>query len=77
MTTTGMTAQIRHPKGNIASFRKEFKKKVLDNFIHYSLPVISLNKETPKEAVCTVFEKVNTGGVNLNTFRISDSCIRS
>ena len=60
----------RHPRENVASFRKKFKNKVLDNFTQYSLPVISLNKETPKEAVCTVFEKVNTGGVNLNTFEL-------
>ena len=36
----------------------------------YSLPVISLDKETPKEAVCTVFEKVNTGGVTLSMFEL-------
>ena len=39
-------------------------------FANYSLPVISLGKETPKEAVCTVFEKVNTGGVTLSMFEL-------
>ncbi len=47
-----------------------FKDTVLSNFTSYSLPVIRLHKTTPKEAVCTVFEKVNTGGVPLNVFEL-------
>ena len=35
------------------------------------MPVINLDKGTPKEAVCTVFEKVNTGGVTLNVFELA------
>ena len=60
----------KHPKLDATNFMNEFKNKVLNNFTNYSLPVISLDKGTPKEAVCTVFEKVNTGGVNLNTFEL-------
>lgn len=59
-----------HPEGKSATFMDKFKGAVLDNFNDYLLPVISLDKKTPKEAVCTVFEKVNTGGVNLNTFEL-------
>ena len=29
-----------------------------------------MDRETPKEAVCTVFEKVNTGGVTLSVFEL-------
>ena len=47
-----------------------FKKEVLAQFTNYLIPVIVLTKETPKEAVCTVFEKVNTGGVPLNVFEL-------
>jgi len=47
-----------------------FYNDVLKNFVYYTVPVIVLNKETPKEAVCTVFEKVNTGGVVLNVFEL-------
>ena len=32
--------------------------------------MIRLTKDTSKEAVCTVFEKVNTGGVPLNAFEL-------
>lgn len=48
----------------------QFKEKVLDNFLKYAVPVIRLGKDTPKDAVCTVFEKVNTGGVPLNVFEL-------
>lgn len=36
----------------------------------YKIPVILLSKETPKEAVCQVFENVNTGGVSLTVFEL-------
>jgi len=47
-----------------------FKDTVLKNITSYTVPVIILKKETPKEAVCTVFEKVNTGGIALNVFEL-------
>lgn len=49
---------------------KKFKEEVLDNFIHYQVPVIALDKSTSKEAVCVVFEKVNTGGKALDAFEL-------
>ncbi|NCA76144.1 MAG: DUF262 domain-containing protein [Alphaproteobacteria bacterium] len=51
-------------------FWDAFEEKVLNNFTHYMLPVIILKKENTKEAVCQVFEKVNTGGVALNVFEL-------
>jgi hypothetical protein len=48
----------------------EFRKRVLNPFREYYLPVIELNKETSREAVCLVFEKVNTGGVPLSVFEL-------
>ncbi|MEA1883751.1 MAG: DUF262 domain-containing protein [Thermotogota bacterium] len=47
-----------------------FRSKILDSFRHYQLPIIELHKETSKEAVCIVFEKVNTGGVQLSVFEL-------
>ena len=49
---------------------KQFNELVLKNFIGYTVPAIILKKDTAKEAVCTVFEKVNTGGVPLNVFEL-------
>jgi hypothetical protein len=48
----------------------QFRKKVLNSFRSYQLPVIKLGKSTTKEAVCLVFEKVNTGGVPLSVFEL-------
>ncbi len=47
-----------------------FRKEILDKFRNYQLPVITLGKTTTKEAVCLVFEKVNTGGVPLSVFEL-------
>jgi len=47
-----------------------FRSAVLAPFRNYQLPVIQLKKETSKEAVCLVFEKVNTGGVQLSVFEL-------
>lgn len=47
-----------------------FEKQVIKRFEQYQLPVIELKKETPKEAVCLVFERVNTGGVPLTVFEL-------
>lgn len=49
---------------------KSFKKDVLQNFSSYRLPVIALGAETSHEAVCLVFEKVNTGGKPLDAFEL-------
>lgn len=48
----------------------DFEKAVIDRFKQYLVPVILLLKQTPKIAVCQVFEKVNTGGVSLTVFEL-------
>jgi hypothetical protein len=47
-----------------------FEREVIKRFEQYQVPVIELKKQTPKEAVCLVFERVNTGGVALNVFEL-------
>lgn len=47
-----------------------FRKEVLTKFRNYDVPVIELFKTNSKEAVCLVFEKVNTGGVPLSVFEL-------
>jgi hypothetical protein len=49
---------------------KEFRKGILVAFQQYQMPIITLGKLTPKDAVCQVFEKVNTGGVPLSVFEL-------
>ena len=45
-------------------------KRLFSSFNAYLIPVITMMKETPRDAVCQVFEKVNTGGVTLNVFEL-------
>jgi hypothetical protein len=49
---------------------RAFKRQVLENFKYYRVPVITLDRSTSKEAVCVVFEKVNTGGKPLDAFEL-------
>jgi len=45
-------------------------ENVMQRFQQYQIPTIVLHKDTPKAAVCKVFEKVNTGGVTLTVFEL-------
>lgn len=47
-----------------------FNEAVITPFNRYRVPTIELTRATPKEAVCQVFEKVNTGGVSLTVFEL-------
>ena len=51
-------------------FWDNFEEKIINAFNKYMLPVIEMKKNNPKEAVCQVFEKVNTGGVPLTVFEL-------
>ena len=59
------------PDCDVGDISNSFTQTVVSQFSKYQLPVISLSKETPKEAVCAVFEKVNTGGVTLDVFELA------
>lgn len=48
----------------------KINSEIIQRFQQYQFPVITLKKETKKEAVCLVFEKVNTGGVTLTVFEL-------
>lgn len=48
----------------------EFYSAVIKSFEDYLIPVIALSASTSKEAVCVVFEKVNTGGKPLDAFEL-------
>ena len=53
----------------IQEFTK-FNNIIVMPTMQYKMPVILLDKNTPKEAVCQVFENVNTGGVSLTVFEL-------
>jgi hypothetical protein len=50
--------------------KDRFHAEVISRFDKYQVPVIELDSSTPREAVCQVFEKVNTGGVTLTVFEL-------
>ena len=47
-----------------------FNREVIECFKQYNLPIIHLLENTPREAVCLIFEKVNTRGVTLTIFEL-------
>lgn len=55
---------------SIRTLYKEFNKQILRNIQSYKIPIISVTKDTSKEAVCQIFENVNTGGVKLTVFEL-------
>ena len=55
---------------NIIALFQKFNSEVIKTITGYTLPVITLDKSTPREAVCKVFENVNTGGVPLTVFEL-------
>ncbi|MBI3733211.1 MAG: DUF262 domain-containing protein [Chloroflexi bacterium] len=55
---------------NIFARYMKFRSEILNRFRDYLIPIIDLKKENTKEAVCLVFEKVNTGGVPLSVFEL-------
>ena len=48
----------------------DFYEMVIQRIVDYQIPVINLGKELPKDAVCQIFENVNTGGVPLTVFEL-------
>lgn len=56
--------------GNVIQEFTQFNSLLVMPAMQYKIPVILLEKETPKEAVCQVFENVNTGGVSLTVFEL-------
>ncbi|WP_424492729.1 GmrSD restriction endonuclease domain-containing protein [Salinimicrobium sp. GXAS 041] len=58
-----------YDKERIKTFQN-FQGNVIKRFESYQLPVIKMLKHNPKDAVCQVFEKVNTGGVSLTVFEL-------
>jgi hypothetical protein len=69
---TWKAGYLQRFSGDAARFKLlfDFDAQVWQRFFQYRIPIIELVKSTPKEAVCQVFEKVNTGGVVLTVFEL-------
>lgn len=62
-------AYYKYDPAVIRRFTELFSKIIMPTQ-KYAMPVILLDKDTSKEAVCQVFENVNTGGVSLTVFEL-------
>lgn len=65
----GFTKMFRNDDEKLDLF-DNFEAEVVNRFQSYRVPTIELLRDTPKEAVCQVFEKVNMGGVTLTVFEL-------
>jgi len=63
-------AKHHEHQSELYRFLYKFNNNIWLVFQQYKVPVIKLTRETPKEAVCQVFENVNTGGVSLTVFEL-------
>jgi hypothetical protein len=61
-----------HYKGDTEAmlFLMKFEQEIWLGFQQFKVPAIEMDRNTPPEAVCQVFEKVNTGGVTLTVFEL-------
>lgn len=62
--------EFYHHDSEISKEFDDFDNKIAFKALTYKIPVIFLEKDTSKEAVCQVFENVNTGGVPLTVFEL-------
>jgi hypothetical protein len=63
-------AQHHAQNPEAAMFLMRFDQDIWLRFQQFKVPAIELTQDTPREAVCQVFEKVNTGGVTLTVFEL-------
>ena len=57
-------------KYDINKGKLNFFRRIVDSIPNHQVPIIELDEETPKEAICKVFVSVNQGGVELKTFEL-------
>ena len=55
---------------SVRDWKKVFKLEIVRRIQEYIIPVIRLDQENGREAICPIFEKVNTGGKSLDTFEL-------
>jgi len=63
-------AKYHAQSSDAAMFLMHFDEAIWLRFQQFKVPAIELTQDTPREAVCQVFEKVNTGGVTLTVFEL-------
>ncbi|MBE6341684.1 MAG: DUF262 domain-containing protein [Bacteroidales bacterium] len=62
--------QHHHMTPDVVQLWSDFYSKIVVPIMKYEVPIMELEKDIPKEAVCQVFENVNQGGVSLTVFEL-------
>jgi hypothetical protein len=60
----------KHRNRDIYDLERAFDQAVVDRLQRYKVPIIRLDKNNSREAICLVFEKVNVGGKKLDAFEL-------
>lgn len=55
---------------DVSALDRAFYDNIVKRVQRYEMPIIRLGKDNGREAVCTIFEKVNVGGVKLDAFEL-------
>ena len=58
---------------DVFDFSKDFQLGIVERIQAYQIPLIQLDQRNGREAICLIFEKVNTGGKPLDTFELLTS----
>lgn len=66
----GLVGCATAPADKVELFTR-FQNEILTPMATYKVPVMQLEKDTPRAAVCAIFENVNTGGVPLSVFELA------
>ena len=55
---------------DVSELDRAFVQGVVERIERYKMPIIRLDKQNTREAICLVFEKVNVGGKKLDAFEL-------
>lgn len=55
---------------DVSDLEREFDRAIVDRIQRYKVPIIRLDRDNTREAICLVFEKVNVGGKKLDAFEL-------
>ena len=55
---------------DVSDLVRDFDRGVIDKIERYKMPLIRLDRDNSRQAICLVFEKVNVGGKKLDAFEL-------
>ena len=55
---------------DVSDLERDFDRGIVDRIARYKMPLIRLDRDNGREAICLVFEKVNVGGKKLDAFEL-------